>query len=54
MDEKSTKAEAKYRNGHGSKICENCTMFVPDERECTSVEGYIDPLALCDYFERKK
>lgn len=52
--DKETKTEARYRNGSGSRICQNCTMFMPDERECTAVEGYIDPLAVCDLFERAK
>ena len=51
-EEKATKQEANYRNGHGEQLCQNCTMFVEPEG-CTSVKGYIDRLALCDYFEKK-
>ena len=52
---KSTKEETNYRypDGATSKICDNCTMFVEPE-SCTSVEGYIDRVAVCDLFEMVK
>jgi hypothetical protein len=52
--EKDSKETANYRMPPGGtdKICQNCTMFVEPDG-CTSVKGYIDPLAVCDYFEMK-
>jgi hypothetical protein len=54
-EEKDSKETANYRYPKGSteKICDNCSMFVEPEG-CTSVEGYIDRLATCDYFEMMK
>lgn len=51
---KATKADTNYRypKGGTDKICDNCTMFVEPDG-CTSVSGYIDPLAVCDLFEMK-
>lgn len=50
---KASKAEADYRGGYDETVCRNCTMYRPPG-ECTAVQGYIKPEAVCDYFERKK
>lgn len=49
---KSTKSVANYRYPKEAtdQICDNCSMFIEPDG-CTSVEGYIDRLAVCDYFE---
>ena len=49
---KSTKEVANYRypKDATNRICGNCSMFIEPEG-CTAVEGYIDRLAVCDYFE---
>jgi hypothetical protein len=56
-ERKATKAEAKYRDVALSKHCEDCTMFrrAASTRKgtCTAVEGTIDPLGTCRFFERK-
>lgn len=52
---KATKAEAHYRDGSGRDRCARCTMYhpfsTPHGGYCDSVEGQIEPDALCDYFE---
>ena len=49
---KLSKANANYRPGSKKNICAECTMFRAPHK-CTSVSGFISPLGLCDYFDRK-
>jgi hypothetical protein len=52
--DKKVKAEVSYRNGHGDKLCMNCTMYNEPGRSCSAVQGYIAKLALCDLFKKKR
>ena len=58
MSEKITKAEAQYRLGTQKRRCSMCTMFeealvANTPSSCTKLRGSIDPIYVCDYFERK-
>lgn len=50
-EDKSTKAQAHYRNGTEAEHCAICTMFRAPNA-CTAVQGKISPQVLCDYFEK--
>lgn len=51
-DEKSSKAEADYRDGTAEEHCAVCTMFRPPN-SCTAVKGMIREDGVCDYFKHK-
>lgn len=49
---KLSKVEVNYRPGKANKRCGLCSMYRPNN-SCAAVEGHINPLALCDIFERR-
>jgi hypothetical protein len=50
---KSSKPAAHYRAFAAREHCRDCSMFrAPNS--CTAVEGAINPLGHCDYWEHKK
>jgi hypothetical protein len=51
-DDKSSKAEADYRDGTPDEHCGRCTMFRPPH-SCTAVDGVIHSYGVCDYFKDK-
>ena len=52
-----TKQQANYhisnRKNKGKNICNNCKSFNKSKLTCKKVNGYISPIATCNYFTKR-